>query len=584
MKALILAAGLGTRLRPYTNQLPKPLFPIAGQPVLDRIIDRLVDAGADRIAINTHHLHRLIADHVASQNYPVPVSIRFEPEILGTGGAIRNNVDFFGDDPFIVINGDIVTDIDIRSVYDIHCGHPYPATLVLHDFPIFNTVTVDTDGFITDFADPAPGVSALAFTGIQVLDASVISRIPDNRFVSSIDVYREMIAEGIKIKAHTVSGHYWNDMGTPERFSEAVFDQMAPDAFAAAFKKPATKTIHKTLLSGDGSDRKWYRLTAGDKTLILADHGLHIGSETAEVDSYVAIGRHLAACGIAVPEIFLHDRFSGLVFSEDLGDTLLQDIIRPIENTADLLAHYKPVVKQIVKMSVTAQDGFDPAWAFQTRTYSRRLIIENECRYFISALVNGYLDLDVDAVSLSHAFEYLADRIHSHSISGFMHRDMQSRNIMVHAGRYCFIDFQGGRIGPVQYDLAALLYDPYVDLPEPVEKKLLARAFDCLSALRSVEYDKFMTGYRYCRISRTMQALGAFGHLTRVKKKPGFAVYIPIALARLQRCLAEENDPELADLSAVADAAARALDKKALLKTKNTGNILEETVCPASKS
>ena len=561
MKALILSAGFGTRLQPYTNQLPKPLFPIAGRPIIDIIIGQLIDAGVEAIVINTHHLHRMIEDHIAAGDYPIPVTTRYEPDILGTGGAIRNSAPFFGDAPFIVINSDILTDIDIRSVYDLHGAHPHPATLVLHDFPIFNNVCVDADGFVAGFSDPAAGLPTFAFTGLQVLDASVASRIPENRFVSSIDIYRDMIADGEKIRAHVVSGHYWNDLGTPERFTETVFDHSAPAAFAAAFGKPVDGPIQRIRLSGDGSDRKWYRVSAGDSTLVLADHGIHIGEATAEVDAYVAIGRHLLASAIPVPKIYGYDRFSGLVFIEDLGDTLLQDIVRSTDTPRDLLAHYRPVVAQLVKMSVAGADGFDPAWTYQTATYDRHLIIEKECGYFVSALIDGYLRLPDRTADLSQEFDYLADRIIAHAVTGFMHRDMQSRNIMVQNGRYYFVDFQGGRIGPLQYDLAALLSDPYVALPEAVEAELLTYAFRCLSTLRPIDAEDFMTGYRYCRISRTMQALGAFAHLTRTKKKTHFAAYIPIALSKLRRCLAEQNDARLAGLMALADRAAHALDK-----------------------
>ena len=95
MKALILAAGFGSRLAPTTHLLPKPLFPVAGKVMLDRTISRLAEAGVNAIMINTHHLHLQMEAHIAGTRYPVPVSTRYEPEILGTGGAIRNSADFW---------------------------------------------------------------------------------------------------------------------------------------------------------------------------------------------------------------------------------------------------------------------------------------------------------------------------------------------------------------------------------------------------------------------------------------------------------------------------------------------------------
>ena len=112
MKALILAAGYGTRLRPYTEHTPKPLFTVAGRPLLDIIITNLHKAGCEAVIINTHHLHQEIEAFVTARSYGLPVTTRYEPQILGTGGAIKNVIDFWDHQPFMVINADIVADID----------------------------------------------------------------------------------------------------------------------------------------------------------------------------------------------------------------------------------------------------------------------------------------------------------------------------------------------------------------------------------------------------------------------------------------------------------------------------------------
>ena len=135
MKALILAAGLGTRLRPYSENTPKPLFTIAKRPLLDIIISNLIDSGCKAIIVNTHHLHQKIDSYLARKKYPVPVTTRHEPDILGTGGAIKNVADFWDNTPFMVINSDIVTDIDFKGVYEFHLNHCHPVTLVLSQRP-----------------------------------------------------------------------------------------------------------------------------------------------------------------------------------------------------------------------------------------------------------------------------------------------------------------------------------------------------------------------------------------------------------------------------------------------------------------
>jgi NDP-sugar pyrophosphorylase family protein len=239
MKALILAAGFGTRLLPFTKTTPKALFPVAGRPLLHIIILSLQQAGCKAVIINTHHLYKKIESYLARQNYAIPVVTRYEPEILGTGGAIKNVADFWDDHPFMVINSDILTDIDLKKVYEFHLNHRHPVTLVLHDDPQFNTVSVNKNGFITKFHDSTPlpsrpdsgsnsyrsgEIGRLTFTGIQVLDPQVIERISDNIFSNSIDIYRELISENKKICAFISKEYYWKDVGSPERYNEAVFE------------------------------------------------------------------------------------------------------------------------------------------------------------------------------------------------------------------------------------------------------------------------------------------------------------------------------------------------------------------------
>ena len=123
MKALVLAAGLGTRLRPFSEHTPKPLFTLDGRPLLGRIIDQLIAAGARTIAVNTHHLAEQIEAYLAAEPFAARIILRHEPAILGTGGAIRNTADIWGTAPFVVVNGDVATDIDLAAVYRYHAGH-----------------------------------------------------------------------------------------------------------------------------------------------------------------------------------------------------------------------------------------------------------------------------------------------------------------------------------------------------------------------------------------------------------------------------------------------------------------------------
>lgn len=537
MKALILAAGFGTRLAPHTDHTPKPLFTVGGRTVLDRLIDALAAAGAQAVAVNTHHLHERIERHVARQHYPLPVTVHREAQILGTGGAIRNLSAFWDTAPFMVVNSDIVTDIDLRAVYAWHLAHPGPVTMVLHDCPRFNQVSVNAAGEVVAFHSAAARDGArgrLAFTGIQVIDPQVLAHIPAGRFVHIIDVYRDLLAAGRKIRACVQPHPLWHDIGTAESYRKAVIAAMAPQIFARLDPLTKLASVDCRVIEGDGSDRAWFRLQAGDRSLVLADHGLRAPGEKSEAEAFVAIGRHLSASGVPVPVIYDADTFAGLVFVEDLGDRHLQAAVNQAAGTDELLGRYRRLVEILVRMSLAAGPGFDPRWAWQSPHYDRQLILEKECRYFIDAFINGYLGRAVRFADLRPEFERLAERTLRFGLTGFMHRDLQARNIMLKNDDPYLIDFQGGRLGPLQYDLASLLLDPYVALPENLQAQLAAHCLEQVGRRSRIDAQGFMDGYVCCRLTRNLQILGAFGYLTRVKRRPHFERYIPTAVRTLQ--------------------------------------------------
>jgi aminoglycoside/choline kinase family phosphotransferase/dTDP-glucose pyrophosphorylase len=559
MKAMILAAGLGTRLKPFSEHTPKPLFTINQRQVLDITIEKLHRAGCTAIILNTHHHHQQIEAFVADQAYPVPVHLRHEPHILGTGGGIRNVADLWQNGPLLVINGDVVCDIDLSKIFTGHARYACDVTMVMHHHPEFNCVHVDEQDCVTGFgkaSETAGTCRCLAFTGIHILERSVLDYLPAQGTSHIIDAYKLMLAAGRKIKAHVVQNHYWQDIGTPARYQSAVYDHMAPTAFACAFNAPAPQAITRHHLAGDGSDRQWYRLTAGSRHLIMVDHGIcNTPGIQQEVDAYVDIGRHLHAQKAAVPQIYLWDRFAGLVFTEDLGDQHLQQVVH--NQSADKrLNQYKQVIDAWLHMALAGSQNFDPGWTYQSARYDRVTILEKECRYFVEAFLQGYLGWSITYDALAAEFEGLADAAVRGGTNGLMHRDLQSRNIMVKGDRIFFIDFQGARPGPLQYDLASLLIDPYVALAPDLQTQLLAYCAHTLEQRYGVDAHGFLQGYAHCALTRNLQILGAFAFLSRVKKKSHFESHIPLAIQTLKRHLFAPETMELPKLArVVADAA-----------------------------
>ena len=557
MKAMILAAGLGTRLLPFTSHTPKPLFSISGQAILDRTIQKLQFAGADAVMVNTHHLHAKIEKFIEERNYAIPVQCTYEPEILGTGGAIKNVAGFWDNAPFWVVNSDILFDFRLQEAYQYHLQHGCDVTLVLCDDPEFNQVRVARNENIIDFgvqAHTAAKCSAvLTFTGIHILNPEVLRWIPAGQFADIIDVYRNMLDHGVILKAYVPSHGFWKDIGALKRYRDIVYEEMAARAFQAAFSCTADLLPRKTKLKGDGSDRSWYRLTHRNLSMVLADHGIYDGQAACEAASFVAIGNHLKEKNIPVPEIFLYDTFAGLVFMEDLGDRSLQALVLHEKTAENISSLYRAVIDRLIQLSQSGIKDFDPAWTLQSRTYDRTLIVEKECFYFLEAFIHRYLHMTLNTEGLEKEFSTLARETLQHAFPGLMHRDMQSRNIMFKNGQPYFIDFQGAREGPLQYDLASLLLDPYVGLDWNVRETLLAYCMARLSSGKGFDKDGFKKGYEYCSITRNLQILGAFGHLSKNKGKSYFATYIPAALSTLHRnlrtCFNEDQFPLLTEVA-----------------------------------
>ena len=223
LTAVILAAGFGTRLRPLSYRVPKPLFPILNRPLLGLILSQLEKAGFSRVAVNTHHLAADIKLYLETRNqWNLEIFQSFESEILGTGGGLRHMADFLGDSPFLVINGDILTDLDFAEAYHQHRQDAL-TTMILHDYPRFNNVWLAEDGQVAAFGSPPAGPrprATLAFTGVQIVSPRIFDLIEPDKYVNIIDTYRRTIAAGEPVAAAVKHGFYWQDIGTPHDYLE----------------------------------------------------------------------------------------------------------------------------------------------------------------------------------------------------------------------------------------------------------------------------------------------------------------------------------------------------------------------------
>ncbi|MDI6853422.1 MAG: NDP-sugar synthase [Deltaproteobacteria bacterium] len=220
MKAAILAAGLGTRLRPLTYHRPKALLPVLNQPLLSVLLAQLKKWGCTEAAVNTHHLAGQVREFLDSRaSWGLELALSHEPEILGTGGGLRGLGNLLGRETFLAINADILTDLDLAAVFRLH--HPDAlATLVLHHHPPFNNVWIDKCGRVVAVGQPPdrPFRPPLAYTGVQVVSPEMLAHLSGDGPCDLVSAWREAIARGETIGSILATGLFWQDLGTPAAY------------------------------------------------------------------------------------------------------------------------------------------------------------------------------------------------------------------------------------------------------------------------------------------------------------------------------------------------------------------------------
>ncbi|MGH7164029.1 MAG: nucleotidyltransferase family protein [Nitrospiraceae bacterium] len=231
---MILAAGLGTRLRPLTESLPKPLLPIVGRPLIVWNLFLLRQYGVSEVIINLHHLGHLIERELGDgSQFGMRITYSREPVILGTGGGIKQAEPFFAGEPFLVLNGDTLMELDLEAVIGFHQQQGALATLVLREDPEadrWGSVEVDARQRIVRIngrgrTDPAPTFTRM-FAGVHVMDPRLLRRLSPGRESSIIDAYVAELQREALIVGYGMSG-YWSDVGTPERYAQVQKDARA---------------------------------------------------------------------------------------------------------------------------------------------------------------------------------------------------------------------------------------------------------------------------------------------------------------------------------------------------------------------
>jgi mannose-1-phosphate guanylyltransferase len=218
MKAIILSAGYGTRLRPLTDRLPKPLVPILGTPILSHIIRRLKECNVSDIGVNIHHKFEVIEEYLETKHAEQNITLSFEKDIMGVAGGIGGFREYLkGEDLFIVHNGDILSNISLNRILSEQKDRVPLCTMVVHDCDGYNNVSVDEHGNVIDIRGvlkPYTASRLLAYTGISFMSSEVLSLIPEGPS-DLVPVLLDIIKKGKgRVKAVEVKDCAWMDVGT----------------------------------------------------------------------------------------------------------------------------------------------------------------------------------------------------------------------------------------------------------------------------------------------------------------------------------------------------------------------------------
>jgi NDP-sugar pyrophosphorylase family protein len=218
IQAFVLAAGLGTRLRPLTDELPKPLIPIFQKPLVTFALDHLIGVGVKSFVINTHRLPKLFQSFFAARKYAgFPTTLIHEPDLLETGGGIKNAESHFGSEPFLTYSGDILTDVELQPLIDEHFRRGNDVTLALRHTGLASAVAL-RDHRVVDISNRYGVAGNFDFANIAVWNSAIFQRIPPHKKISFIPIIADWINQGGRIGGIALDDGNWFNIGSRKEY------------------------------------------------------------------------------------------------------------------------------------------------------------------------------------------------------------------------------------------------------------------------------------------------------------------------------------------------------------------------------
>jgi len=314
----------------------------------------------------------------------------------------------------------------------------------------------------------------------------------------------------------------------------------------STFKELIYKSLHESvkeirILPASGSSRKYFRITTETRDLI----GTY-NSNIEENEAFFEFSRHFFECKLPVPEIFAINDEKDLYVQSDFGDDTLYNYVERCHKNGsfdyETIELYKKSLDYLIDFQINGHKGLDYSKAFPTPEFNR-ISVMDDLNYFKYCFLKINEDISYNETRLNKDFQLLTENILKAPSDFFMYRDFQSRNIMVKDGNPYFIDYQGGRKGPLQYDVVSLLYQVKARIPSEIREELLQHYLKTLKTKSGgkINADEFLKFYPDFKILRLLQVLGAYGFRGLIQKKLHFLQSIPFAIKELQKLIDENS-------------------------------------------
>ncbi|MCM8529750.1 MAG: sugar phosphate nucleotidyltransferase [Lentisphaeraceae bacterium] len=567
----IPAAGLGTRLRPLTNTTPKPLLPICGIPLIERIIESISnELEINQIGVNTHYLPETVNSWASESRFKEQIQLFQEDEILGTGGALKNASNLLSEKTFILANGDVIMDLDWQGLLDFHNKSGNLVTLAVQDRKHERRVgTKDNKLVCIDKTCSDPRVDHwYGYACAAVYEPDFLNELPDGES-HVVPFWVDAAEKTGKVGVFDIgANNYWLDLGTPESYAQASIDCLNGESrfFREPLKIPFDCQLNKSiiiesnteigknvslenviLLSGSkvadnttlsnaivGPDFvkeiDWPALSASRESLDKIGNGgsdrvytrkencvtLHYSAFEENVSRQIELTKALLENKVSVPAVLSHNELLRTVDLEDLGDITFKQW-QDDKSDSEKASMLEKVLTELKKFQF-ADETHCPV--IKDKIFDTSVLLW-ETSYFFERFVQRVCDVQEESEALNQEFQKLAKLVDSLP-KAIMHRDLQSENIMIQNGAPYFIDFQGAHWGTPFYDLASFLKDPYTSFPKDFRKDFEDEYLSFLGQKLNMTEDECHQAYTYCGMQRHMQALGAYGFLTHIRGKKDF--------------------------------------------------------------